>query len=109
MTFRLTLATPDKVFFDGPAVEVVCPGIKGLFGILARHSRMMTALTTGILKVQGESQEFFFVVDGGMVEVADDRLDLLVDAVIPAKDGMDAEQKYEELKASRPRPVRRLS
>ncbi len=108
MIFRLTLATPDKVFFDGPAEEAVCPGIKGLFGVLARHARMMTALTTGILKVRGESQEFYFVVDGGMAEMGDDRLDLLVDAVIPAAGGADAEQKLEELKASRPKPVRRL-
>jgi F0F1-type ATP synthase epsilon subunit len=70
---------------------------------------MMTALTTGILKVQGESQEHYFVVDGGMVEVGADRLDLLADAVIPASGAADAEQKFEELKASRPEPVRRLS
>jgi F-type H+-transporting ATPase subunit epsilon len=109
MTFRVTLATPDKVFFDGPATEAVCPGIKGLFGVLARHTRLMTALTTGILKVRGEGQDHFFVVDGGMVEAGNDRLDLLADAVIPAAGAADAEQKLEELKASRPAPVRRLS
>jgi F-type H+-transporting ATPase subunit epsilon len=106
MTFHVTLATPDKVFFEGPAVEAVCPGLKGLFGVLPGHAPMMTALTAGILKICGESREAYFVVDGGMVEVGSDRLELLLDFVMPAAGAADAEQKLEEMKVRRPKPVR---
>lgn len=103
MTFRLTLATPDKVFFDGLADAAVCPGVKGQFGILAQHAHMMTALTIGIVKISGEGREDYFVVDGGMAGVDPEHVELLADAVIPAKDAVDAEQKLEELKAAKPR------
>jgi F-type H+-transporting ATPase subunit epsilon len=107
MTFHVTLATPDRVFFDGPASEAVCPGLGGRFGVLSRHTLMMTALTTGILRILGESKESYFVVDGGMVEVGNDHIELLADSVTPASGSADAEQKLEELKVRHPRPVRR--
>ena len=105
MTFHVTLATPDKVFFDGAATEAVCPGLRGFFGILARHTRMMTAMKTGILKIRGESQEQYFLVEGGMVEVANDRIELLADFVTPATSAADAEVKLDELKAKLPNPA----
>ena len=36
MTFHLHLCTPDKIFFDDTTDSIVCPGLNGYFGVLAR-------------------------------------------------------------------------
>ena len=44
MTFKILLSTPDKTFFNGPADSLVCPGLGGYFGVLAKHARMVSAI-----------------------------------------------------------------
>lgn len=105
MTFRLTLATPDKTYFDGPVTAVVCPGMKGSFGVLTGHAPMVAGLSTGILKLQAEEATRFFVIDGGLAEVDQQRAEILADNVAIAEDETQAEEKLEELKLGRHWPV----
>ena len=52
MTFHLRLCTPDKTFFDAETDGIVCPGLNGYFGVLARHLPLISGLGTGVLKVR---------------------------------------------------------
>jgi F-type H+-transporting ATPase subunit epsilon len=105
MTYPLTLATPDKVYFDGPVDGAVFPGLTGSFGVLPDHAPLIAGLSRGILTIHCEHETRFFVVDGGMAQVGGNRADVLADAVVAAEDAADAEERLEELTASHHRPM----
>lgn len=101
MSFRLTLSTPDRTFYEGQADSVVAPGAAGSFGVLERHANMISALDTGILVVKDAEGEKRFVIDGGVTEITPTGMAVFADEVRPARDAADAEEKLEELIASR--------
>lgn len=101
MTFRFQLTTPDKVFFNGEADSLVIPGPEGYFGVLARHARMVAAVGLGVVKIVSGDKTLLFVVDSGVAEVTPEETMILADMAIPATDSADAEQKVEEIKATR--------
>lgn len=49
-------------------------------GILPHHSPVLTVLKTGVLKVRKDSQEQFFAISGGFMEVQPDLVTVLADA-----------------------------
>ena len=105
MSFRLTIATPDKTYFEGLAAEVTCPGLGGYFGVLSRHTPMASAIGLGTVKVETDRAEtLLFVVDGGLADVGPERVQILADHVVQATNLEDAEEKLEEAKASRSVP-----
>ena len=105
MTFRLTIATPDKTYFEGLAGGVTCPGLGGYFGVLSRHARMVSAIGMGIVKVETDQAEtLLFVVDGGLADVGPERVQILADRVVKATSVANAEEKLEEAKALRAVP-----
>jgi len=98
MTFHLRLCTPDKTFFDAETDGIVCPGLNGYFGVLARHLPLISGLGTGVLKVRTGSATQYFVIDGGMTEVNGHEVDVLANAVFPTTTAAEAEEKLEKLK-----------
>jgi F-type H+-transporting ATPase subunit epsilon len=98
MTFHLRLCTPDKIFFDDATDSIVCPGLDGSFGVLARHLPLIGGLGTGLLKVRTGNITQYFVIDGGMAEVQGDTVGIFANAVFPASTSAEAEEKLEELK-----------
>lgn len=103
MTFRLTLATPDKVHFDGPVDAVGCPGTRGRFAVLAGHAPMVAGLSPGILTVSVEAATRFFVIDGGLAEVNREHTQILTRAAVTAANEIQAEAKLEEMRLECPR------
>lgn len=99
MTFHLRLCTPDKIFFDDATESIVCPGLNGYFGVLARHLPLIGGLGTGVLKVGTGNTTRYFVIDGGMAEVQGHEVGIFANAVFPAPTVAEAEEKLEELKA----------
>lgn len=105
MTFSVLISTPDKIYYNGLADSLVCPGPEGYFGILARHAQMVAAIGTGIIKVSLESEIKLIVVDGGVAEVTHESTVILADSAVLAVDAADAEVKLEEILARRIAPV----
>lgn len=105
MKFRLSISTPDKVFFDDEVDAIVCPGLGGKFGVLARHLPLVAGLDVGIIKVRNDSTATLFVVDGGLAEVRGASVNVCANAVVVARDPADAEEKMEELRVTRYHPT----
>lgn len=65
-TFHLSVLAADKVFFEGYVESLVVPITDGEYGILAHHSNMMSAVSTGLLKFrpEGEKERVASVSDG---------------------------------------------
>ena len=74
---------------------VVVPGADGLFGVLPRHTAMLSTLAPGVVNVyEGDNvTESLFVVNG-FAEVTEERCTVLAEEVIPVGD-IDTD-KYEK-------------
>jgi F-type H+-transporting ATPase subunit epsilon len=76
-SIQLNIVTPERTTFDETVEGVVVPMLDGEAGILAGHSPLIGRLAPGEVRVQqaGRNQRFF--VDGGFVQVADNRVSIL--------------------------------
>jgi F-type H+-transporting ATPase subunit epsilon len=75
---NLEIITPDKKVFSGEVEVVTLPGTDGSFQILKDHAAIVSTLGKGILKA--DKQEF--TIDGGVVEVLNNKVLVLAEAVL---------------------------
>ena len=74
---QVRIVTPEKQVYAAPAERVVVPAHDGEVGILPRHARFLASLGVGELRaVAGATVQRFFV-EGGFVQVRDDRVTVL--------------------------------
>lgn len=80
----LEILTPEKKLFSGEVYGVQLPGIDGLVEVLNRHAPMVSALSRGKLKVLQDKNSFtFFTIQGGFVEVLDNKVTVLAEGAKP--------------------------
>ena len=80
---QVRIVTPEKQVYAAPAERVVVPAHDGEVGILPRHARFLAGLGTGELRaVTGDVVQRFFV-EGGFVEVRNDRVTVLCEWAVP--------------------------
>ncbi len=74
------IITPDKELFSGETKAVTVPGIDGSLGILNRHAPLISALKKGRVKITTpDGEEIFFEVNGGVVEVNNNKVIILAE------------------------------
>ena len=78
---RVTVISPEAAVFDGEADAVVAPAFDGELGILANHAPMMTTLGTGTLVVRIGEATRRFRVQGGFLQVVQNRVRILAESV----------------------------
>ena len=77
---ELEIITPEKDLFKGEVDLVQLPGIDGSFEILNNHAPLISALTTGKIKVKGkDGKEEYFEINGGVIEVLKNHILILVE------------------------------
>jgi F-type H+-transporting ATPase subunit epsilon len=77
---HVTLISPERPVFDGPAESVVAPAFDGLVGILPDHAPFMTLLGEGVLTVRKPGGEIDrFQVAGGFLQVLEDAVRVVVE------------------------------
>ena len=74
---KVEILTPDAVLFEGEARHVFLPGSDGAMGGLERHASMITTLQKGTVKVDTAEGEKVFDLNGGTVEVLDNKVLIL--------------------------------
>jgi F-type H+-transporting ATPase subunit epsilon len=79
----LRVVTPERPIFEGPAEFVVVPAHDGEVGILPGHARLLATLGVGELRVRTSGGPVRLFVDGGFLQVADDRVTVLCDRAVP--------------------------
>ena len=101
-TTLFELVSPERLIISKDVSMVVVPGSEGLFGVLPRHTSMLSALAPGVVDVYEADviTERLFVVNG-FAEVTGDRCTVLAEDVIPIEElNPDAlESKIEEMRA----------
>lgn len=75
---NLEIITPDRKVFSGEVEVVTLPGSTGSFQILKDHAAIVSTLGKGTLTA--DKQEF--TIDGGVVEVLNNKILVLAEAVL---------------------------
>jgi F-type H+-transporting ATPase subunit epsilon len=79
MPLQLEIVSPERRAFTEEVDEVIVPGIDGQLGILPHHTRMITALGTGELRIKKGGTEQSLLISGGFVEVRPDKVIVMAD------------------------------
>ncbi len=101
-TMQVLVATAEREVYRGEAEFLVAPGSAGELGILPKHSPLLSALTTGELRItNGENVDEVFV-SGGYMEVQPDMVTVLSDSAERAHDideaaAIEAERQAKEM------------
>ena len=79
---QLDILTPDKKVYSGEVKFVNLPGAAGAFEVHQNHAALISTLGKGDLKlVEANNAEKHFAVDGGVVEVLNNKVALLVQGI----------------------------
>ena len=98
-TLHLTLVSPASTLFDGDAEYVQLPIHDGMLGILAHHAPMVSVLGYGVLTLRAGGQERRFQIDGGFLEIRENRVSVLADAA-SAPEAVDFEAAERDFRAA---------
>ena len=75
---QVEILTPEKTLFSGEADIVTLPGENGSFQVLDQHAPMIANLGKGAVVVGSKQASEQFNVNGGLVEVLENRVIVLV-------------------------------
>ncbi len=78
---NLEIITPDKKVYAGVVDSVILPGNNGGFQILKDHAPIVSTLAKGNLVIEANGKKEIFIVDGGVVEVAKNKVLVLAESV----------------------------
>jgi F-type H+-transporting ATPase subunit epsilon len=78
----LEIITPEKTVFSGDISLIKVPGTKGSFEVLNNHAPLISTLDKGDIKViTSGDEEKHFSIEGGVIEVRDNKIIVLGDFV----------------------------
>ena len=101
-TIQVDIVSAEGELFSGAAAMVFAPASQGDLGIAPRHAPLLTLLKAGEVVVQTpDGQKHHFFVGGGALEVQPNKVTVLADTAIRAKDldeaaALEAKQRVEE-------------
>ena len=81
MAFQVEIVSPERILWSGEADMVICRAAGGDIAFLTGHAPFVGSLGVGEVRVRpaGGGQEVVAAVDGGFVEVKDNRCIVLSD------------------------------
>jgi len=96
-TLYLEIVTPSKIIFSGNVNSVTVPGELGSFQILYNHAPIISNLTIGEIKIKTiPGETLHYAANGGFVMVIKNRVTIVSDSLINAKE-IDVKKNQEEL------------
>lgn len=102
-TIHVDIVSAEGEIYSGRAAMVFVPAVQGEIGIAPRHAPLLTTLRAGEVRVQPADggEELGFFVGGGALEIQPQRVTVLADTALRAKDideaaALSAKQRAEE-------------
>ncbi|WP_266204346.1 ATP synthase F1 subunit epsilon [Pontibacter kalidii] len=77
----LEIITPDKKVYAGEVEAAQFPGANGSFEVLDMHAPLISTLDKGNIRITTSKGQEFFTVDGGVVEVLNNKIIVLAESV----------------------------
>ena len=92
--FELEIVTPLGVINHGSVNYMRCPGLDGLFGVMANHQEGMFAIDIGEVKISSDNSCQYLATGGGFAEIINGKVKLLVESIEASSDiNMDRAKK----------------
>ena len=81
--FDLTIISAESKVFEGEVENVLVPGMIGDFLVLSNHAPCISSIRPGFLEFsEGTSKKQRYFVSGGIIEVINNTVSVLVDSAI---------------------------
>ena len=81
--FDLTIISAESKVFEGEVENVLVPGMIGDFLVLSNHAPCISSIRPGFLEfAEGTSKKQRYFVTGGIIEVINNTVSVLVDSAI---------------------------
>ena len=96
MALQVCVITPDQVFLNQEAEEVILPTNTGLMGVLTNHAPLITALEIGVMLIRVKKDWKPFALMGGFALVKQNQITVLVNEAESETtiDRAEAEQSF---------------
>lgn len=78
MTLQVCIMTPDKIFCNQKAEEIILPTNTGQMGVLTNHAPLITALDIGVMLMRTNKEWSSIALMGGFALVKQNQVTLLV-------------------------------
>ena len=100
MTLQVSIMTPDRVFWNEQAEEIILPTNTGQMGVLTNHAPLITALDIGVMLIRTQNTWSSIALMGGFALVQQNQVTVLVNEAESAKtiDKEQAETAFNEAK-----------
>ena len=81
--FELSVISAESKVFEGEVENVLVPGMVGDFLVLPNHAPCISSIRPGFVEFSdGSSSKHRYFVSGGIIEVSNNTVSLLVDSAI---------------------------
>jgi len=100
MTLQVCIMTPDRIFWNDQADEIILPTNTGQMGVLTNHAPLITALDIGVTLIRSNADWIPVALMGGFALVKQNQVTILVNEAESAQTiGVEeAEKAFEEAK-----------
>jgi len=104
-TIHVDIVSAEGEIFAGEAEMVFVPAKEGELGITPRHAPLLTLIKAGEVRIKNGDTEQSIFVGGGALEIQPQKVTILADTAIRAKDideaaALASKQRAEEVLAS---------
>src|SRR5262245_64835660 len=85
-TLQLEIVTPGAVAYSRQVQMVTLPAVDGEIGVFPHHVPLLTRIVPGEIVVRADGQQEFLAVGEGLVEITGERVAIVTDMAVAAKD-----------------------
>jgi F-type H+-transporting ATPase subunit epsilon len=78
MSLQICIMTPDRIFFNESADEIILPTNSGQMGVLANHAPLISALDIGVMLIRTQNTWNSIALMGGFALVQQNQVTVLV-------------------------------
>jgi len=90
----IDIVSPEATLFSGEIDSITVPGTRGSFQLLNQHAPIVSTLTEGTIKIQGQMQlsedakklftqesdgHYYFPISSGVIEMRNNKIILLAE------------------------------
>jgi F-type H+-transporting ATPase subunit epsilon len=100
MTLQVCIMTPDRIFWNDQAEEIILPTNTGQMGVLTNHTPLITALDIGVTLIRSKNEWTPVALMGGFALVKQNQVTILVNEAESSKtiEAEQAETAFQEAK-----------
>ena len=86
MTLKVCIMTPDRIFWNENAEEIILTTNTGQMGVLTNHAPVITAIDIGVMSIRTQAEWMPVALMGGFALVKQNQVTILVNEAEAVKD-----------------------